>query len=83
MLFAVSTIAAFTCSGVQDGCAWSTSAAVPDVIGHDIEVPDMRVPSLPVPIAVDCTLTPGAVTSGFGAESTLRGPPDENDAREP
>src|SRR4029077_14665179 len=31
---------------------------------------------VPVPIPADATLTPGAITSGFGAESGLRGPPD-------
>src|SRR4029077_16081970 len=31
---------------------------------------------VPVPIPADATLTPGAITSGFGAESGFRGPPD-------
>ena len=32
---------------------------------------------VPVPTPAEMTLRPGAITSGFGAESGLRGPPDE------
>jgi hypothetical protein len=31
---------------------------------------------LPVPTPADATPTPGAITSGFGAESGFRGPPE-------
>ena len=39
-----------------------------------IEVPEARVPWLPVPIAVERMLTPGAVMSGLSALSPPRGP---------
>src|SRR6266540_3190251 len=78
--FDVSLIAALMASVDHDGWACDTSAATPAVCGAAIEVPDSRVPCVPLPIAVDFTLTPGAMTSGFTALSTLRGPPDVNDA---
>src|SRR5260370_15095229 len=49
---------------------------MPAVSGQSMEVPGMNAARLPVPRAADQTLTPGAETSGFGAESGLRGPPD-------
>src|SRR5216117_1517146 len=41
-----------------------------------MDVPERRSPRLPVPIAVDRMLTPGAVTSGLRRLSRLRGPPE-------
>ena len=41
------------------------SAALPATCGVAIEVPDSNSPWLPVPIAVEKTLTPGAEMSGF------------------
>src|SRR5260370_37937945 len=73
---AVFMIAALICAPVQGGCACLTSAAIPAVIGQAMEVPDMNAVRLPVPMPTDPALTPGAETSGFGAESGLRGPPD-------
>jgi len=45
-----------------------------------IEVPDSYRPWFPVPIAVEKTLTPGAVISGFRCPSPLRGPAELKDA---
>jgi hypothetical protein len=42
-----------------------------------MDVPETKTAPVPEPTPTDETLTPGAVTSGFGAESGLRGPPDE------
>src|SRR6266850_1100504 len=72
--------AALIASDDQPGWACFTSAAAPAVIGDAIDVPDMRVPCVPLPIAVDLTLTPGAMTSGLTALSTFRGPPEVNEA---
>ena len=74
---AVLEIAALICAGPQVGCVCFTSTAMPDVIGAAIDVPDSTTPTLPVPTPADRTLTPGAETSGFGAESPNRGPPEE------
>jgi hypothetical protein len=49
---------------------------MPAVIGQAIDVPELKIDPVPVPIPADATLTPGAITSGFGAESGFRGPPD-------
>ena len=73
---AVFTSAALIWSPFHVGCACLTSAAVPDVIGQAIEVPDSTEPAVPPPTSADVTLTPGAVISGFAAESPTRGPPD-------
>ena len=62
---AVFTIAAFTLSGDQPGWADSTRAAMPEVIGVAIEVPEYIAPSQPVPTRDEKTLTPGAATSGL------------------
>src|SRR2546430_10602876 len=61
----VLTIAALMSATLQDGCAWRTSAAAPEVCGAAIEVPERIVAPLPVPLAVDEIDTPGAVTSGL------------------
>src|SRR6185437_5459954 len=63
--------------GDQLGCACSASAARPAVCGAAIDVPDMRVPWLPLPTSVDRMLTPGAATSGLSSESIRRGPDEE------
>src|SRR3954454_19788937 len=73
-------MAALTCWLVQDGCACLTSAAVPAVMGGASVVPAPTSEPLPVPTPAEATLTPGAMTSGLGAESGLRGPPELNDA---
>ena len=70
-------IAALICRPVQPGWTCLTSAAMPAVIGQAIEVPEMTAPPVPVPTPAERTLRPGAITSGLGAESGLRGPPDE------
>ena len=57
-----------------------TNAARPAVIGVAIDVPDATNPPVPVPMPAEVTLTPGAITSGLGAESGLRGPPEEKEA---
>ena len=69
-------IAALICTPVHVGWASFTSAAMPAVIGQAIEVPDMNTDPVPLPMPTEATLTPGAMTSGFGAESGFRGPPD-------
>ena len=69
-------MAALIYSTLHVGCAWRVSAATPATIGEAIEVPEIRVPWLPVPEAVDWMLTPGAVTSGLSQLSPLRGPPE-------
>src|ERR1700682_2797249 len=71
---AVETIAAFKYSAFQSGCACLTSAAMPAVCGVAIEVPELKTDLLPVPIATEAMLTPGAVTSGLKALSPERGP---------
>ena len=76
---AVFMIAAFTCSGVQRGWAWRTRAAMPATWGVDIDVPDSRTPSVPVPTAAEKTDRPGAATSGLRLPSAA-GPPDEKSA---
>jgi hypothetical protein len=48
--------------------------------GVAIEVPDSNKPPVPVPEAVENTLTPGAAALGWKKLSPYRGPPDENDA---
>ena len=68
------------CKPFQPGCACLTRAATPAVIGVAIEVPDSTSPPVPVPMPAEVTLTPGAITSGLGAESGLRGPPEEKEA---
>ena len=73
-------MAALTCAGPQLGCVCRTSTATPEVIGAAIDVPDSTIPALPVPTPAERTLTPGAETSGFGAESPNLGPPDEKPA---
>src|ERR1700736_4988870 len=45
-----------------------------------MDVPDSNSPPVPVPMSVENTFTPGALTSGFNAPSPERGPPDEKDA---
>jgi hypothetical protein len=50
---------------------------MPAVIGQAIEVPESTSGPVPVPIPAERTLKPGAITSGLGAESGFRGPPDE------
>ena len=77
---AVLAMAALTCAGPQLGCVCRTSTATPEVIGAAIDVPDSTIPALPVPTPAERTLTPGAETSGFGAESPNLGPPDEKPA---
>src|SRR5512146_1414761 len=72
-------IAALTCSGVQLGCAWRTSATMPATCGVDMDVPDSRIPSVPVPTAAEKTDRPGAATSGLRLPS-LAGPPEEKSA---
>src|SRR5260221_4943962 len=76
---AVFMIAAFTCSGVHRGCAWMTRAATPATCGVDIDVPDSRTPSVPVPTAAEKTDKPGAEMSGLRLPSAA-GPPDEKSA---
>src|SRR4051794_24252563 len=71
---AVFITAALICSGFHVGCACRTSAEAPALCGDAMEVPEMIVPPLPVPLAVDWIETPGAVTSGFRALSPVRGP---------
>ena len=73
---AVFMIAALIWTPVQAGCSCFSRAAMPAVIGHAIDVPDMTAACAPVPMPTEATLTPGATTSGFGAESGLRGPPE-------
>ena len=63
-----------TSSGRQPGCACSARAALPATCGVAIEVPDTKTPPLPLPIAVEETLTPGALTSGFRWPSPVRAP---------
>src|SRR6267142_6421786 len=63
-------------STFQVGCAWRVSAATPATYGEDIDVPDIAAPALPVPIAVEMMLTPGAVMSGLRPLSPVRGPPE-------
>ncbi len=74
-------IARRTSLGSQVGWASSASAATPLTCGVAMEVPESATPRLPVPMAVEMTLTPGAVTSGLRCESRLRGPPDEKPAK--
>ena len=73
---AVLTTALLTSSADQLGCACNASAATPAVCGAAIEVPDMIVPCVPLPMSVDRMLTPGAATLGLRKESPLRGPPE-------
>ena len=75
------TTAAATASASHVGCAWIANAALPATCGVAMEVPEMKVPWLPVPIAVDSTLTPGALMSGLSTPSPMRGPPELNDAK--
>src|SRR6266513_3736736 len=63
-------------STFQVGCAWRVSAATPATCGEAIDVPDAAAPALPVPLAVEMMLTPGAVTSGLRPLSPPRGPPE-------
>ena len=63
------SIAALICSGVHVRCACVTRAATPVVAGAAMDVPDIVAPPAPVPMPVETTLTPGAVTSGFTALS--------------
>src|SRR5262245_41441388 len=70
-------IADFTAAGVQLGCAWITSAAVPDTNGVAINVPDITTPWLPLATSVDVTASPGAEMSGLSRSSVMRGPLDE------
>ena len=72
----VLTIAALICSTFQSGCAWRVRAATPATIGDAMDVPEIRVPWLPLPTRVDWMLTPGAEMSGFSQLSPLRGPPE-------
>ena len=72
-------MAALTCSGVQVGWACRTSATMPATCGVDMDVPDSRAPSVPVPTAADRTDRPGAATSGLRLPSAA-GPPDEKSA---
>src|SRR3989449_1483634 len=58
------------------GWAWRVSAATPATCGDDIDVPESPAPALPVPMAVEMMLTPGAVTSGLRPLSPGRGPPE-------
>src|SRR5438874_1103375 len=58
------------------GWAWRVSAATPATCGEDIDVPESASPALPVPMAVEMMLTPGAVTSGLRPLSPPRGPPE-------
>src|SRR2546422_4455834 len=58
------------------GWAWRVSAATPATCGEDIDVPESAAPALPVPMAVEMMLTPGAVTSGLRPLSPVRGPPE-------
>src|SRR5438046_5011938 len=58
------------------GWAWRVSAATPATCGEDIDVPESAAPALPVPMAVEMILTPGAVTSGLRPLSPPRGPPE-------
>src|SRR5438309_1171936 len=66
---AVSMRDALTASALHDGCAWTTRAAAPEVCGAAIEVPLNETPPVPVPIAVETMLLPGAAISGFTALS--------------
>ena len=45
-----------------------------------MDVPESMVPAVPVPMAVETILTPGAVISGFRLASLMRGPDDVKDA---
>src|SRR5437773_200031 len=56
------------------GWACRVSAATPATCGEDIDVPESAAPALPVPMAVEMMLTPGAVTSGLRPLSPPRGP---------
>src|SRR2546422_5146673 len=58
------------------GWAWRVSAATPATCGDAIDVPESAAPALPVPMAVEMMLMPGAVTSGLRPLSPLRGPPE-------
>src|SRR5258706_238585 len=78
---AVLAMARRTSSGSQVGCDCRASAATPLTCGVAIEVPERRTPRLPLPIAVERMLTPGAVTSGLRKLSRLRGPPEVNPAK--
>src|SRR5258706_131479 len=49
-----------TSSACQLGWAWIASAALPATCGVAIEVPDIKVPLVPVPLAVVKTLSTGA-----------------------
>ena len=73
-------IAALIWAPVHVGFFCLTSAATPAVIGHAMEVPEATSEPVPVPMPADVTLMPGAMTSGFGAESGFRGPPEVKDA---
>jgi hypothetical protein len=46
-----------------------------------MEVPLMLARPLPLPMSVERTATPGAVISGLSVESSLRGPPELNEAK--
>src|SRR5579884_195709 len=69
--------APLTWFGVQSGCAWSKSAASPEIIGVAIEVPLVRMYSLSIRqvghvlanvlpgASTETMCAPGAYTSGF------------------
>src|ERR1700756_470633 len=76
-------MAADTSPASHRGCACVARAALPATCGVAIDVPDSNSPWLPVPIAVEKTLTPltpGAVIFGFKCPSPTRGPAELNDA---
>src|SRR5947209_19234660 len=50
---------------------------MPATCGVAMDVPENRAPSVPEPIRVDWTATPGATMSGFSALFRSCGPPDE------
>src|SRR2546430_12069060 len=50
---------------------------MPATCGVAMDVPENRAPSVPEPIRVDWTATPGATMSGFSALFRSCGPADE------
>jgi hypothetical protein len=75
--FAVPTSAALTCSGVQFGWRWSSSAAPPATCGEAMLVPENVAQ---VPGTEERMRTPGAATSGLSRSEIGVGPADEKPA---